>query len=229
MTHDIPSWMLSGGCSARSITGMTHETDGRWPDRAPRKNSVFGRISLSCPVACTGLEPRQWVLHRGGLDPFELLARRGDARPVTDVVRPADAVRVEHPRDVPPDVRAWSAVRGDPLLARMRPHAAGELLIGVTAHGVVQVGARRRPPGQQEQVRGERPRVGGREHAVVERVRLRVVPIVRDLLGRVVAHDVGLPCGAVVRGRARVLTRVVHATVARSRGAPGRSRSSSRR
>ena len=60
------------------------------------------------------------------------------------------------------------------------------------------------PRRHEEQVRRQRPRIGGREHVVLQDELLGVPPVVRDLLGRVVAHDVRLPLRPEVRRALRI-------------------------
>ena len=89
------------------------------------------------------------------------------------------------------------------------PDPAGELLVAVAAPPVVEIGAGGRPPRDQEQVGRQRPRVAGREHPILQRVALRVLPVVRDLPRRVEAHDVGLAGRPVPRLPARVVVTVL--------------------
>ena len=64
------------------------------------------------------------------------------------------------------------------------------------------------PCRHEEQVRRQRPRIGGREHVVLQHELLGVPPVVRDLLGRVVAHDVRLALGAQVARALRVVAMI---------------------
>ncbi len=114
-------------------------------------------------------------------------ARRGP-----HVVRPADVVPVQQPGDVGPDVRTRRPIRGDPCLAVIGSVASRELQVRSTTHRIAEVGARRRPARHQEQMGGKRPRRLGREHVVLQHEVLRVRPVVRDLGGGVIAHDVRL-------------------------------------
>ena len=65
-----------------------------------------------------------------------------------------------------------------------------------------------------DRVRRQRPRGLGPEHVILQHEVLRVRPVVRDLLARVVAHDVGLPLRAGLRLAARVEGRMLLAPVA---------------
>ena len=118
-------------------------------------------------------------------------------RSLPSVVPPAHAGLVQQVRDVGPRVeRALGAVA---LLVDHRPQ--GE--VRFAAHRVVRVLAKRRPGRHEEQVRRERPRVGRREEPVLQHEVLCPRPVVGDLAGVVVAHDVGLRERAIVLAAVR--------------------------
>ncbi len=144
-----------------------------------------------------------------------MLARRRHARALTDVVAPAHARLVEQPRDGRPDIRPWLAhLRRPDLRGLVGVDAAGELLVRRARHRVVEVGAGGGPGRDHEQVGRKRPRIGGREHAVVQRERARVFPVDRKFLVGVVAHHVGLTLWTVDGLRTRLLVGVLVAPVA---------------
>ena len=137
-----------------------------------------------------GLEARERV-HDGVRALLRRLAARGpDAAVLADVVRPADAVVVQQPGDVGPDVGSRRPVGRHPEPAAVGRVESRELLVRTALHGV-EVVARRGPCRHQIQVRGQRPRIARREHVVLQREPLRVRPVVRDLMRVVVAHHIG--------------------------------------
>ena len=160
-----------------------------------------------------GAEPGQRVLDRRGLGAVQGSARRHHACPRSYEVPPADPPLVEQPGDVSPHVRAWFALRRVPDLGAVGGVVPRELQVRDAAHRVVQIGAGGRPARHEEQVRGQGPRVGGREHAIVQRVSLRVRPVVRDLVRGVVSHHVRLTLWPGRRLRTRRHVGVVVAVV----------------
>ncbi len=148
-----------------------------------------------------GREPRERVLRRRRVAALPLvpLARRERAGCRAHVVPPRHVEAVEQPRDVGPRVDRPLSV--PPLVLR-----ALELHVRDARHRIAGVEARRRPPGDQEQVRGKGPAVGRREHPILQHVRVRVPPVVGDLLARHVAHHVGLLLGSEERRAVRVRT-----------------------
>ena len=132
-------------------------------------------------------EPRERALGREGdaVRARLLRARLLHTGALAHVDVPADAGLAEEVRDVGPCVDRGMGV---PVL--LMP--AQQVDVRAATHRVARVGAVRRPSGEQEQVRRERPGVRRREHAVLQHVVPRVCPVVRDLFARVVAEDVRL-------------------------------------
>ena len=123
---------------------------------------------------------------------------------------------MQQPRDVRPRVEELAVVGGREVRGQRRV-GIGVLDVAATRGRVERVRTERRPFGHHVQVRGEAPGVVGLEHVVLEDVLLRVGPVVGNLAGVVVAHDVdargqarahvaGLGAGAAVR----VLRAAVH-------------------
>ena len=170
---------------------------------------------VELPCRCRRRESRQGILHGRGEDALEVLARRRDAGAFADVVAPADTGLVEQPGDRRPHVRPrFPHLRRPDLRGLVRVDAAGGLLVRRARHRVIEIATGGRPCRDQEEVRRQRPRVGGREHAVVQRERLRVLPVDRQLLAGVIAHHVGLPLRPVDRLGAWLLIGVLVAPVA---------------
>ena len=102
--------------------------------------------------------------------------------------------------------------RGGVEASLHEPLRPQDRVVGVrsTGHGVAWVRAGRRPPGDQVQVGWQRPGIDRREHAVLQHVARRQLPVVRYLPAGVEAHHVGRAAGAAGRfpareGRGRVL------------------------
>ena len=108
------------------------------------------------------------------------------------VVRPRDVMVVEEPGEIRPGIRHVGRARAEGLvdvaLHLRRRVGAVDLVAAARRLGVRTDG---RPTGDEVEVIGERPRVDGLEHLVVEDEVLGVGPIVRDLGRGVVPHDVG--------------------------------------
>ncbi len=118
---------------------------------------------------------------------------------------------VEQPGDVRPGV--------DRFLAVLPARHAVQVDVGPAAHRVLGAGAVGRPSRDQEQVRRERPRVGRREHAVLQDEMVGVGPVVRDRPSREGGHDPRLALRA-QRSRARRVRAVGRQAVRLGRGEP---------
>ncbi len=93
---------------------------------------------------------------------------------------------------------------GTSWCARIVWNSVVQVEVRGAGHRVVGIGAMGGPRRHEEQVRRQRPRVRGREHVVLQDELLRVPPVVRDLLRRVVAHDVRLTLRPEVPGALRI-------------------------
>ncbi len=137
-------------------------------------------------------EARERVLRRGcraALGTSVVVARRERAGAGRHVVRPRHPGAIQQPRDVGPRVDRRLAVV-EPLLLLFEVHVRD------ARHRIAGVEAARRPRGDQEQVRGQRPAVGRGEHPVLQDEGVRVGPVVRDVAPVDVAHHVRLEVGA---------------------------------
>ena len=141
----------------------------------------------SCPRLTTSTKPGSGLFEDSVFPylPCLLGARVLHAGALPHVHLPADAGLAQQVGDVGPRVDRRLAVAE--LLVPAR-----QIDVRTATHRVGRVGAERRPSGEQEQMRRQGPGVRGREHAILQQVVLRVRPVVRDLLARVVAEDVRL-------------------------------------
>ena len=166
---------------------------GSFPARAAAKKGCSGAMFPSCPSCLHRREVRQRVPDPGR--PRVLLGRIARHRAVVvavglgalgDVVAPAHLVLVQQVRDVGPRVARRLAASVAAEVGRL----AGRLRRVPATRRDILDRAPRRPLADQEQVRGQAPRRVRLEHVVLEHEVARVRPVVRDLVGVVVAHHV---------------------------------------
>jgi hypothetical protein len=135
---------------------------------------------------------------RQGVRQVRLTQVESPGHPPDPVARQAARYRPQSRRHGHRTVR--SAPPGD--LARLE---SAQLVVIHAAGGIAATSAVGGPARHHEQVSGEAPRCGRLEHVVVEGEVVGPAPVVRDLAGVVVAHDVG--CGGRRADRRRLPTR----------------------
>ena len=195
VTHAWPVAMFQSRRVLAPAGRRHHPGHGREGPRCGRaKKSAYGATLPNCPLCRTVWKPGSGFEDRvRGASVPPGLAGVVDAAVRADVVAPAHARLAQHPGDVAPGVGHLRALLQRPPLIGLADRWVLQLI------GSVRSGQRAVQPDTTHRCDGKRPGVGGREHVVLEQVVTRVRPVVRDLLGGVVAHHVGRVAGTGVR------------------------------